>query len=111
MDSVERYRQIIRDYILEYAAVPNSNTEIRSVPVFDFENDRYLWIEVGRENNRFINEIVVNVEIINNKIWIHFDGTEEGIGNRLLIAGLPKDKLVLGFLSPEMRKHSDFADA
>lgn len=111
MDSLEKYRQIIQEYILEFTVVSSENAEIRSLPVFDRANDRYLWIEVGRENGKRVNEIIINVEIINDKIWIHYDGTEEGIGNRLLAAGLPKNKIVPGFMSPEMRKQTEFAVA
>lgn len=39
------------------------------------------------------------------------DGTEYGIANDLLAAGIPKDKIVLGFKSPESRKYTDFAVA
>jgi hypothetical protein len=31
------------------------------------------------------------VDIINNKIWIQYDGTEQGIAGDLLAAGIPKD--------------------
>jgi hypothetical protein len=51
------------------------------------------------------------VEIIDGKIWIHRDGTEEGIASELLKAGIPKERIVLGFKSPRMRKHTGFAMA
>lgn len=35
--------------------------------------------------------------------------TEEGIAGDFLTAGIPKEKIVLGFYSPEKRKITDFA--
>jgi hypothetical protein len=37
--------------------------------------------------------------------------TEDGIANRLLEAGVPKEDIVLAFQPPEFRRHSEFAVA
>jgi len=39
------------------------------------------------------------------------DGTEEGIAKELVKAGVPKNQIVLGFWSKELRKDSEFAIA
>jgi hypothetical protein len=49
------------------------------------------------------------VDIRNGKIWIQHDGTEEGIANRLIASGVPKEDIVLGFHSPFMRQYTEFA--
>jgi len=56
-------------------------------------------------------ELFNAVEIIDSKIWIHRDGTEDGIASELLKVGIPKERIVLGFKSPRMRKHTGFAVA
>ncbi|NEP33849.1 element excision factor XisI family protein, partial [Moorena sp. SIO3B2] len=38
-------------------------------------------------------------------------GTEDGIAGELLEAGIPKERIVLGFKSPGVRKHTGFAVA
>jgi len=44
------------------------------------------------------------------KIWIQRDGTEDGMAtDEMLKEGIPKDKIVLGFKSFEMRRHTEFA--
>ncbi|WP_224409850.1 element excision factor XisI family protein [Oscillatoria salina] len=45
------------------------------------------------------------------KIWIHRDGTEEGVASEFLNAGIPKERIVLAFKSPSVRKHTGFAIA
>jgi hypothetical protein len=54
---------------------------------------------------------LVHIDIINGKMWIQRDGTEDGIANELVRAGVPKDRIVLGFRSPAIRKHTEFAVA
>lgn len=47
---------------------------------------------------------VIHVEVRSGKIWIQRDGTEVGIANELIEAGVPKSDIVLGYRSPYMRK-------
>ncbi|MEH2140142.1 element excision factor XisI family protein [Nostoc sp.] len=39
------------------------------------------------------------------------DGTEDGVATELVSAGVPKNRIVLGFRSEELRKDSEFAIA
>ncbi|USR93219.1 XisI protein [Phormidium yuhuli AB48] len=43
------------------------------------------------------------------KVWIHQDGLEDGIADELLNAGIPQDKIVLGFHHPDLRPYTGFA--
>jgi hypothetical protein len=49
--------------------------------------------------------------LIGGKIWIQYDGTEEGVATELLEAGVPKAHIVLGFRHPRERKYSGRAVA
>jgi len=111
MDILNNYRQLIRKVLSEYAKIPYAYGDIKIEPVFDREADRYLLMILGRENGRRVHGCLVHIEIINGKIWIQRDGTERGIANELVEAGVPKDHIVLGFRSAEVRKHTEFAVA
>ena len=112
MDKLEEYRQLIRRILAEYASYPYSNSTAKKATVFDAEADRYLLIAFGREaDHRRVHGCIAHVEVIDGKIWIQYDGTEYGIANELLDAGVPKDEIVLGFKSPELRKYTEFAAA
>ncbi|MCW5315139.1 hypothetical protein GTQ43_15380 [Nostoc sp. KVJ3] len=41
--------------------------------------------------------------------WIQRDGTEIGIANELITAGVPKKDIVLEFHAPYKREFTDFA--
>lgn len=42
-------------------------------------------------------------------MWIQYDGIEEGVANALVEAGIPSDRIVLGFHPQELRKYTGFA--
>lgn len=111
MDKLERYRQAIESIFNEYAAIPYSLGGLSCEAVFDRAQDRYLLITFGRDLGKRVHFAVANVDIVNGKLWIRCDNTEDGIATELVAAGVPKGDIVLGFKSEEMRRHTEFAAA
>lgn len=97
MDTVNRYRQLIQKILIEYTQIPYAHGDIQFETVFDREADRYLVVILGREKVRRVYSCLIHVDIIEGKVWIQRDGTEEGIANELIKAGIPKDQIVSGF--------------
>jgi hypothetical protein len=111
MDSLENYRKIVQEIITKNTEVPYAYGEIEFETIFDKEKDRYLLMIVGWENGKRVHGCLIHIDIINGKFWIQRDGTEYGVANELVDAGIAKSNIVLGFRSAEVRKHSDFAAA
>ncbi len=111
MDNLEHERQLIRQILKEYAGHRYLNSTITNVTVFDEKADRYLVMMMGRENKKLVHGCLIHVDIIDGKIWVQRDGTEYGIANELVDVGIPKDRIVLGFKSLELRKQTEFAAA
>lgn len=110
MDSLNtQYRNIIVKILQDYADFLGNDEEVQVELVLDRERDRYLLIETGWQNGYRIYGILLHIDIIDNKLWIQHDGTEEGIAVELVAAGIPKEKIVLGFRTLEQRKHTEFA--
>jgi len=109
MDTVETYRQTIQHILTKHANVPYAYGDIHNTTIFESQHDNYLLLAVGWQKQRRIHYCLVHTEIMNGKIWIQLDGTEHGIANELIEAGIPKEKIVLGFHSPEIRKYTGFA--
>jgi XisI protein len=82
---------------------------IRLEIVVDQQNDRYLLVEVGWQHGRRIYGILLHIDIIDQKLWIQQDGTEEGIADELVALGIPKQQIVLGFKPIDRRKVTGFA--
>lgn len=111
MDTLETYRQIIETVLTEYAKLPYAYGEIQTETIFDRKADHYLLINMGWNVDRRIHGCLVHIDIINDKVWIQRDGTEAGIAVDLEQAGIPKNRIVLGFRPPEIRKYTDYAVA
>jgi XisI protein len=111
MDSLSLYRKAIEDILSEYASVPYAFGDIQTEPVFDRSRDRYLLVNVGWMNKSRVHGALVHVDIIDGKVWIQRDGTEDGIAEDLVRAGVPRNQIVLGFQPPKVRPHTDYAVA
>jgi hypothetical protein len=111
MDRLENYRQIIRNVLSEYLKLQYANGEIQNEAVFDRENDRYMIVSVGWQGVKRVHGALVHIDIINGKVWIQRDGTEHGIARELVAAGIPKDHIVLGFHTADVRPHTEYAAA
>ena len=109
MDTISKYQQIIEKIIGDYAQLRYSDSEVERKTVFDRKQNHYLLMIMGVEGHKMVHGCIVHLEIIGDKIWIHRDGTEDGIARELLAEGVPKDKIVLGFYHPQTRELTDFA--
>ena len=111
MDTLDRYRQIIEKALTEYAAIPYKYGEIESEVIVSRDANTFLIITLGWEAKKRVHGCLIHIDITDGKIWIQRDGTEDGITLDLVDAGIPKDKIVLGFHPPEIRQHTGYAVA
>lgn len=110
MDSLNsNYQEIIEKVLSDYANFLGDDERVQNELVFDRTRDRYLLVETGWENGRRTYGTLLHLDIINGKIWIQQDGTEQGIANELVALGVPKDRIVLGFKSLQRRQITEFA--
>ena len=105
------YRAIIERVLTEYANYPCAAAGVETRLLFDHERDQYALIELDWQDIHRIHNCVLHLEIINGKIWIQEDNTEDGIATDLEAAGIPKDQVVLGFRHPDLRQYTDYAVA
>lgn len=101
----EAVTKVLQNYLEFLGNDPDSNIEL----IIDKEKKHYLLVEIGWQNDRRIYGSLIHINIINNKIWIQQDGTEEGIANELVKEGISPQQIVLAFKTPERRKITDFA--
>jgi XisI protein len=97
MDTILTYRNIIKQLILRYAQLKPSHGNIRLDPIFDEANDRYALMQVGWDKQRRVRGNLIYLTIQNDRVFIEYDGTETGITDELVAAGIPRDNIVLAF--------------
>jgi hypothetical protein len=109
MDKLVSYRQYIRQLLEEYRQHTPSYGDIQLEAIVDPVQDHYQLMSIGWHNQQRIHGCILHIDIRDGKIWIQHDGTEEGLANRLVEFGVPKDDIVLGFQSPFKRRYTEFA--
>ena len=111
MDKLEKYRRVVEKILSEYAAMPYAFGEIERRTIFNRETDNYLLYVVGWDGRERVHGLVSHIDIINGKIWIQRDGTEDGLATDFEAAGVPKSDIVLAWHEPELRKYTEYAVA
>ncbi|HIE02203.1 MAG TPA: XisI protein [Thiotrichaceae bacterium] len=109
MDKLNQYREIIKALLHDYAQYQPAVGDIEIEVIIDEEHDHYELIHTGWHEAYRIHGSVIHIDIRHQKIWIQYDGTEGGIANELVEAGIPHDQIVLAFKHPHIRPHTDFA--
>lgn len=113
MDNTVAYREIIKSILTRYYDLDKDqpSPDVEPVLAFDETRDHYFWLQVGWNRTGRTCGPTVYIRLMNGKIWIEEDLTEDGIANDLLEAGVPKTDIVLGFQHPRDRPFTEFAVA
>lgn len=102
------YSKIIQEILTQHSVYDGqSGTKIQLI--FDPKRHQYQLLHIGWKEQQRIFGAIVHVDLKDDKIWIQRDGTEIGIANQLIAAGVPKQDIVLGFQAPYKRSLTDFA--
>ena len=107
----ESLRDTVERVLTEYAEFLGDDAVSICELVFDRRQDHYLLVEAGWENGYRIYGTLLHVDIKDGKLWIQHDGTEDGIADELVAAGIPKERIVLAFRPASLRAHTEYAVA
>lgn len=108
MDRIENYSQIIRSILTPYTEINYANVEATNYALFDPETDQYMIVSVGWDDDRRVHGCLIHLAILDRKVWVQQDNTEDGVTYDLVAAGIPKSDIVLGFHEPQIRPHTGF---
>ena len=99
MDRVEQYRQIVREFLQNFAA-----NDPEAQLVFDTERDHYLVMHVGWRDDYRIYGCAMQLDLIEGKVWIQHNSTEIAVEQELIRRGVAPQKIVWGLRSPTVRE-------
>lgn len=111
MDALEEDAEIAERAMIEWDCRYPVPENIRTVRIFDRDRRHFLVMREGWNGYKRIHSIWAHIELRDGKFWIQEDGSEEGIANFLLEAGVSHDRIVLAFYYASVRQFSDFAVA
>jgi hypothetical protein len=111
METVEKYRTIIHNLLLEYYEffVANTKTDVETEMVRDDVGGQYLLMRVGWRGEKRVRRPLFYLRLKAGKIWVEEDNTQEGIADELRRAGVPEHDIVLGFTPPPLRQFTEYA--
>lgn len=111
MEAIDSDRQVLKRLFDEWIAWPSDLAKFQVEPVWDESHDRYLLLTVGWDGYRREHGVLVHVDLQGGKFWIEADNTPNGFALDLEDAGVPKERIVLAFKHPELRRFSEYAQA
>jgi hypothetical protein len=109
MDKISRYRQIIVDILTAHSQIQPVYGEIEMQLLIDTTHDRYQVLRAGWLQKNRVYGVLIHIDLKEEKLWIQYDGTEVGVANELVEAGIPKEDIVLAYHSPFIRQYDGFA--
>jgi hypothetical protein len=98
MDKLNRYRQIVKEVVIQYSKLRPSHGDIRLDTIFDESQDRYALMQVGWDRGKRIRGNLIYVTLAGEKVIIEYDGMESGITQDLIDKGIPEEDIILAFV-------------
>jgi hypothetical protein len=111
MAALERDQDLLESVLCGFARSYADAGRLRTLTVFDRERGQFLLMNEGWDGYKHIEQVWVHVEFRDGKFWVQQDGTREGVAVELVNAGIPRERIVLGFLHPARRRDTEFAAA
>lgn len=110
MEKLLKYRDLVVDFMKarvkrDFEGKPPYETTY----VTDTINDRYLYMRYGWFGREYTYGLYIHIDIIDEKIWLQRNYTEDEIIDQFLAAGVPHEDIVLGFVAPYMREATPYA--
>jgi len=110
MGKLEKYQEIVKQILSKQAEYEPSNMDLETILILDDDCANYQIMYVGWHNSRRTHGALIHVRVKEDgKIWIEYDGTEDGFASHLLEAGIPEEEIVLAFHAPWKRQYTGFA--
>lgn len=109
MDRLSNYRETIKKILTEHSQLKLAYGEVEMQLLFDENHDRYQVLRAGWLKKSRVYGVLIHIDIKEDKLWIQYDGTEIGVANQLVEAGIPHQAIVLAYQPPLMREYGEFA--
>ena len=110
-NKIIKYQNSIIDLLSYYADRYNQGDSLKHYVIKDKESNHFQLIMMGFENGIFIHSCIYHFDIIDEKIWLQVNNTDNLIADELMEKGVPRTDIVIGFHEPHLRKYTGFAVA
>ncbi len=109
--AINNYRTVIKRLIADYAEIESPKNGVHPLVILDDERGHYQLMRIGWEGDKRVYHIVLHIDLIEDKVWIQRNATDQQIAEELVDLGIPRNAIVLGIHPPRVRQFTDFAVA
>ncbi|MFN8488601.1 MAG: XisI protein [Caldilineaceae bacterium] len=99
--TVEQYKKSVKQFLSTYESLHTEHLHVELL--FDDVRLRYMAVRVGWINRKRIHLCLIHIEICDGFLIIQCNNTEDLIIDELEALGISRQKIILGFLPPEIR--------
>jgi len=99
----------IKQLLEHFASIPAATGDVELETIFDDTQNRYQVIAQGWQGKRRMHGCLVHIDLKGSKVWLQHDSTDAEIAEELVERGIPKERIVLGFLPESVRPHTGYA--
>ena len=101
MDTMTKYREIVKQVMAQYARLRPSHGDIRLDVVFDDVHDRYALMQAGWDRGHRVRGNLVYITLQDEQVYVEYDGIEHSITRDLISSGVNEENIILAF-QPQM---------
>ena len=110
MDTLINYAETIIELLKREASRKAANApDLERLLIVNEEKTKFLVLVVGWHEKVYRHYVLFHIQLKGDKIWLHENRSELDVAKLLVDKGAKKSDIVLGFLSPAMRKLSEYA--
>jgi XisI protein len=109
MDRLDQYRGIIISTLRNIAEELESTDGVETIVLIDRDQEHYQILRIGWEADERIFDTLIHIRLRNTTVWVELNTLPIRIGEQLVAAGIPRDRIVLGFQPPALRHLTRFA--
>jgi hypothetical protein len=102
-ERITLYQTCIKRLLSEYQPLDTQWSKVELI--FDDEHQHYMAFRVGWFKHKRIHFCLVHIDICDDMVVIQANNTEDLIDEELIEMGIPKDKICLGLLPPDVREY------
>jgi hypothetical protein len=106
---VNQWCDFLEGILEEYVNILHIGPTVAVYTIVSRDRRHFMLMHEGWQENRRLYGAIVHAELRDEKIWIHYDGTEDGITDELVALGVPKNHIVLAFHAPAVRERTGYA--
>lgn len=112
MDRMSTYKEILKEELEDRATIINSDfPDVKHHLIYNEDQTDFILLRFGWHEYTYRHYVIFHFQFIGDKIWLHQNNTDVPIGEILAEKGIPKSKMVIGFLGELERGAAGYATA